>query len=283
MRLHPKKISKKRWLIGIEKEKEYDNIKREDLEERFRERRQIWATLLDKLKGEVTFGNSKRILDIGAEATSVFLVLREGEKHAVDPLFEYLFDLHPFLTGIEEYKDVNFITSTIEDMAADESFDIIFALGMLEHVGELKPVVDKIDELLAPSGTLVVMVDCYADPVVRNIFSFFDIYPYHPHHFVASDIIRLFSSYGLKKQESMFEIYRDCPFKKGQKIKLYRIDKLIARAWQSSGEYAKRTDILFALKFFLCGSLALLIALLRRREKTTLPLAKPWLFVLQKP
>lgn len=278
-----KQIPKERWLIGLEKEKEYNSIEREDLEERLIERRQVWARLLDLVKDEVSFDNSKRILDIGSEATSIFLVLWKGEKYAVDPLFDYLFHLHPFLKEIEEYKDVNFISCPIEDMASGKSFDIIFMLAALEHVGELKPVLSKIDELLAAPGILVILVECYAGTAVRNIMRFFDIYPYHPHHFVADDIIKIFSKYTLKKQEPMWEVYRDCPLKKGQKIdiKIYRIDKLIARIWQLAGELGRK-NILFAAKLSLCYSLALSIALLRRRERPFYPLAKPWLFILQK-
>ncbi|MFC1943358.1 class I SAM-dependent methyltransferase [Chloroflexota bacterium] len=279
-----REISKDRWLIGLEKEKEY-NRKREDIEERLIERREVWARLLDSLKCEVSFDNSKRILDVGAEATSIFLALREGEKYAVDPLFAYLFELHPFLKEIEEYKDVNFISSPFQDMTSDKSFDIIFILAMLEHLGTLKPVVGKVDELLAPSSTLVVLVDCLSDPVVRNIVSFFDIYPYHPHHFVPDDITKLFSNYRLTKQEQISEIYRDCPSKERKIIRIYRIDKVIAKIWELSGVWARGRRIQFALRLILCYSLIFVIVLLRRKGKPIWPPLnyKPWLFVFQKP
>ena len=280
------KVSKIRWLIGLEKEKEY-NRKREELEDRISERRQVWANLLDLLKDEKAFDNSKRILDIGSEATSIFLALKEGKKYAVDPLFEYLFDLHPFLREIEDYKDVKFISSPIEDMVADKSFDIIFILAALEHVGKLKQVVDKIDELLTPSGTLIIFLECYIDPAARNIMSFFDIYPYHPHHFVAEDIIRLFSIYKLKKEEQVREIYHDIPSRGLRKgAKTYRIDKLIAGIWQLIGGWGSRKNILFVSKLFLCYGLVFLVAFIRvllgKREGPIYPLKRPWLFVFQK-
>ena len=153
------KVSKARWLAALEKEREY-NREREDIELRLGERRVIWSRLLDLLKGEITFDNSKRILDIGAEATSIFLALREGERYAVDPLFDYLFDLHPFLKEVEEYKDVNFICSPIEDMTSDKSFDIIFMLASLDNMSKVEPIIDKIYELLEPSGLLVIPYAC---------------------------------------------------------------------------------------------------------------------------
>lgn len=278
----PDKVSKARWLTGLEKEREY-NREAEDIERRLDERRVIWGRLLDLLKGEVTFGPSKRILDIGCEATSIFLALREGEKYALDPLLGYLFDQHPFLKEVEEYRDVHFISSPIEDMASDKSFDTIFMLASLDHMGKLGPIIDKIDELLAPSGMLVIFVDCYKDPAVRSIMSFFDIYLYHPHHFVAEDIVRLFSSYRLKKQEQISEIYHDCPFRiKKEEIRIHRIDKLIARIWQILRLWAKTESNLFALKLFLCCGLASLIALRRRMKEPIHPFTKTQLFVFQK-
>ena len=258
-------VLRSRWLIALEKEKEY-NAKKEDIEERIIDRRITWARLLDLLKSEITFDNSKRVLDIGAEATSIFLALREGEKYAVDPLFDYLFELHPSLKEIEEYRDVNFISSPLEDMAVDKGFDIIFMVAALNHIGKLKPFIDKIDKLLLPSGILIAVVECYADPVVRNIISFFDGNLYHPHHFTVEDVMRLFSNYSLIKREQIEEMYADCPSERGKpKMKLYRIDRRVARLWQLLGEWGKRRDILFTLKVYLCYSLVFLIRLLKRQ------------------
>ena len=274
--------SNERWLVALEVEKTW-NRKREDIEARISERRQTWTKLLDSLNGEITFDSSMRILDIGAETTSIFLALRDGEKYAVDPLFAYLFDLHPFLKEIEEYKDVTFINSPVETMPPDSSFDIIFSLAAFDHIGKLGHLVDKIDELLTPSGYLVIMVDCHADPIVRNIMNFFDVELYHPHHFITEDIIRLLPSYKLKNQKQIFEIYDDCP-STGQRtqLEIYRVDKLIARMWQLLGDWGKRGDILFALKFVLCYGLAFSVSLLRRKDRPIHPLKKPNLFVFQK-
>jgi SAM-dependent methyltransferase len=269
-----------RWLIGQEKEKGY-NAKREDLEERIVDRRITWARLLDLLKDEVTFDNSKRILDIGAEATSIFLILREGKKYAVDPLFDYLFQMHPFLREIEEYKDVNFISSPLEDMVSDKGFDIIFTLASINHIDKVKPFISKIDELLLPSGILVAVVECYPDRITRNIMSFFDPNLFHPNHYTTEDIMRLFSSYRLIKREQIEEIYTNIPSERRKpKMKTYRIDRIIRAHWQLLGEWGNRRNILFVLKFFLAYGLVFLIGLLRRQGY---PLSKHQLFIFQRP
>lgn len=277
------KISRARWLAAQEQEKKGIESA-EDMKEWLRVRRHTWASLLDLLKGEIAFDSSKRILDIGGGPTSIFLALREGEKYAVDPNLERLFDLHPFMREVEEYKDVNFISSPIEEAALDKQFDLIFMINVLDHVGALKAVIDKVNELLVSFGILVIIVDCYADRAVRNIMSFFDIDLPHPHHFVTDDIIRLFPDYKLKKQDNKVrEIFTDCTFRgKKREIKIYRVDKFIALMTKILKEEGKGGDILFISKYILCYSLALLIASLRRQERPIYPLKKARLFVFQK-
>ena len=276
-------MSSARWRDAQEQEKKGIESA-EDIREWLRVRRHTWASLLDSLKCEVAFDGSKRILDIGCGPTSIFLALREGEKYAVDPNLDRLFELHPFMKDIEEYEDVNFVSRPLEEVVFDRQFDLVFVINMLDHVGALQQVVDKVDELLAPSGTLVIVVDCYADRAVRNIMSFFGVDLPHPHHFLAEDIVRLFSGYRLKKQDNQISgIYGDDTFRgKRSEIEIYRVDRFITRMRQILTMEGKERDVLFVLKYVLCYSLALLVALLRRRETPIHPLKKLRLFVFQK-
>ncbi|MFC2072267.1 class I SAM-dependent methyltransferase [Chloroflexota bacterium] len=276
-------MSRKRWLVAHERETVgIENT--EDVREWLRVRRHTWANLVDLLKDTMAFDSSKRILDIGGGPTSIFLALREGERYAVDPVYEHLFQLHPFMGEVEEYEGVNFIASPIEEVAFDKQFNLIFTINAIDHVGELQPVIKKIDELLAPSGILVVIVDCYADSAVRNIINFFDADIPHPHHFITEDIIRLFPDYKLKKQDNkIFELINEPAFRgRSSAIEIYRIDKFIARMRHNLKIWGKKGDTLFALKFFLCYGLALLIASIRKRERQIHPLKKLRLFIFQR-
>ena len=276
-------ISQKRWL-SAHKIEEAALESAEDIMEFLRLRRHTWASLVGLLKGDIAFDSSKRVLDIGCGPTSIFLALSGGKKYVVDPTLERLFQLHPFVREVEEYRDVNFVSRPIEETIFDQQFDLIFTINALDHVGALKPVVDKIDELLAPGGILVIIVDCYADRTVRNIMSFFDVDLPHPHHFIAEDITRIFSAYQLKKQDNnVVEIFNACPFRgKRREIKIYRLDKFVVLMWQVLKNQGKQRDIIFTAKYILCYSLALLMAALRRREKQIYPLKKARLFVFQK-
>jgi len=277
------KVPKKRWLAAQEQEKRADE-RAQDIKTRISERRHTWAKLLELLKDDVTFDNSKRTLDVGCGPTSIFLALRQGTKYAVDPTLEHLFQLHPFVREVEEYRDVNFISSSIEEVNLDKQFDMIFMINVLDHVAELKPVIDKVDELLAPSGILILPVDCYADGLVRSIQRFFDADLPHPHHFVAEDVIALFPSYKLVKYDrSAFEIFPDCVSSvQGGDIPIYRVDRFVAQKMQELDELGKKGDLLFALKRFFSSGLCYFVTLFGRKERPLAGLKKRRLFVFQK-
>jgi len=276
-------ISKKRWLqahrleaAGLESA--------EDIAEYLRLRKDTWASLVDLLKDEITLNGAQRVLDIGCGPTSIFLAIREGEKYVVDPTLERLFQLHPFVREVKEYRDVHFISSPVEEATFDKKFDLIFTINSLDHVGALRPVINKIDDLLAPGGRLVVIVDCYADRAVRNIMSFFDVDLPHPHHFIAGDITGIFSGYQLKKQDdNILEMFNVCTLRGERKeIQIYRLDKFVSLMRQVLKILGKQGNIIFTTKYILCYGLALFMAALRRKEKPIYPLKKARLFVFQK-
>ncbi len=276
-------VTKERWTIAQEHERKGIESG-DDINEWLRVRRHTWANLTDSLKDDLLIDNSTKTLEIGGGPTSIFLGLREGSKYVVDPNLDRLFKLHPFIREIEEYKDVNFISSPIEDADINQQFDVIFIINALDHLSKLGPLVDQIDGLLAPSGMLIIVVDCYADEVVRDTIQLFDVDLPHPHHFVAQDIIQMFSKYKLRKQDSKaFRLIDEIPFK-GEKfdIEIYRIDKFISRMKNNPSFWGRKGDILFALKFFLCFSSAFLMALLRQKERPIHPLKKARLFIFQK-
>ena len=277
------KVSTNRWLEAQEREKKgIENP--EDIREWLRVRRITWANLYKLLRDEVSFQDLNHVLEIGGGPTSIFLALKEGERYAVDPMYERLFDLHPFMRDVEEYQNVKFIGRSIEKADLAVKFDLIVSINMLDHIGDLPPVIQKMDELLLPSGMLIIVVDCYADKTVRNIIKFFDADVPHIHHFINKDIINLFLNYKLIKQDDRIYKLLDVPAFQGQKneIPVYRFDKLFSRMKHDLKIWDKDRDTIFIVKFFLCYGLALTTATLRRREIPTHPLKKGRLFIFQK-
>jgi SAM-dependent methyltransferase len=276
-------VPRRRWLEA--QKRELESIKSaEDIKEWLRVRRITWTNLCNLLKSEVPFENLGRVLEIGGGPTSIFLAVREGERYAVDPMYKSLFELHPFLREIEEYRDVHFVASSIEEAAFDGKFDLIVSINMLDHIGSLTPVTQEVDELLASRGLLIAIVDCYADPVVRNIIRFFDADMPHIHHMLDNDIIQLFSKYKLVRQDNQIHKVLDEPPFQEQKneIELHRFDKFLGRMRHDLKIWGKERDMPFIFKFIVCYCLALAAAGLRRRETPIHPLKKARLFIFQK-
>jgi len=278
------KVTNTRWDIAQNEEKKGHVIPLADMVDHLYAHKIFVVKFLAALKDDLPLSGKQRILEIGGGPTCIFLALREGEKYAFDPTYEHLFGLYPTLREIEEYKDVIFISSPIEKAELKGQFDLIFTLNSLDHVAQLKPIVDKIDELLCPSGKLVIVVDCYADSLVSKIMRFFDIDLPHPHHFIAADIAHLFSNYKLVRQDlKIFEVFDDASTQAQRTgVKIYRIDKYISKMMAHLKEWGKENDIFFILKSFICYDLTFLIAYIRRREIPVYPLKKPRLFIFQK-
>jgi SAM-dependent methyltransferase len=249
-------------------------------------RRDTWTRLTDYLTREGLINSPKRTMDIGGKGTTIFLALRDGERYAVDPVYRDLFQVHPFLKELKEYQGVNFLAAPVEDITIDQPFDTIFCINVLDHMAELDTIIAKIEELLAPSGTLVLVIDCYADRAVRNLIRWFDVDLPHPHHFLAEDILRLFSRLELRKQDpAIFRLFLTGRLFRGAHadMPVYRLGRLLGRAGLRIRASGKRWNLPFVAKFSLAYSLALLLALLRRKEAPIYPLKKPRLYVFQKP
>lgn len=267
---------KDRWQIAQQVEKAHRE--RVKYTPEFISRAKSNGTSLLRIASEcgVAFDDSYKILEIGSAGTSIFLALQKGQRYAIDPLFNYIFDLYPFLKELEEYQEVNFITSTVEDASFSFKFDVIFAINVLDHTRDPQKVADKLKNLLAPGGYLIIVVDTYADKVVRNIMQFFDPDPAHPHHFIPENITALFENHRLIKYEGkIFEIYIHSGSDKGANLFLTRLKN-------APTTYPKALRRRFNVaKSGVCYAVCLPLASLRRAETPFYPFKKARLFIFR--
>jgi len=277
------RANKARWLAAQQAEKR-ELVNAETIRGFIRIRKHTWTRLIDELSDVIDFNAPQRTLEIGSGPTTIFLALKSGERYAVDPNFDVLFSQHPFVRDTEEYQGVHFINGAFEDVPMDKPFGLVFMINMLDHLGDLKPARNKINEVLKPGGVLVIVVDCYADAWVKSIISFFDPDPPHPHHFVSREIMDMFSDYKLIKfDKNIYRIFDEVTLKEQKsEIPIYRIDKFAIKLKGILTHLGKERDIGFVCKYVFCFSLALFIAAIRRAEKPIYPLKKARLFVFQK-
>jgi SAM-dependent methyltransferase len=277
------KADKARWLAAQEAEKK-ELGDAGTVRGFIQVRKHTWARLIEEMRDVIDFDIPRSVLEIGSGPTSIFLALKGGERYAVDPNFDLLFERHPFVRELPEYQGVNFINGAFEDMPADRQFDMIFMINMLDHLGDLTPTLEKINKSLKPGGMLVIVVDCYADSRVKSLISFFDPDPPHPHHFINRDIAEMFSDYKLiKLDKNIYRIFDEVTLKEEKsEIPVYRIDRFAVKLKDILRRLGKGKDVLFISRYVVCFSLALAMAAVRRAEKPTYPLKKARLFVFRK-
>jgi SAM-dependent methyltransferase len=229
----------------------------------------------------ITFDNSQKLLDIGSAGTSVFSVLETGQRYCVDPLLNHIFTLYPFIQEIREYKGVHFISSRIEEVDFSFRFDLIFMINLLDHTRNPREIVDKVTNLLASGGHVIVTLDTYNSKRIRDIIQFFDPDPAHPHHFMRNDVERLFQNYSLVKYDSDILGYHKVTKveKRDASLLLWRIIHLpvgrIAREIRSLG-------IMYGTKHIVCHAILLLLYFMGIVDVPIQPLALRRLFIFQR-
>jgi len=272
--------TKARW-VAAQREELRDLGRAEMVRRNLALRRYTWSRLLNQVSEYVNSERTRKVLEVGGGPTSFFLALTWGEKWAVDPNHDRMFELHPWLRETEEYKDVHFIASPVEETSFSNTFDTIITINCLDHVADIHAVAKRIHDLLSPAGILILVVDCYADPMVRNIIRWFDVDIPHPHHFIAEDVKRLFQQYKLLKQgNNIYSIFSE-PLAEEDGRSGSDIRYLIRLLFQHLKDEGHGNPW-FALKFMVCYGVALVLAWSRRKEQPVYPLKKPRLFVFQK-
>ncbi len=248
-------------------------------------RRETWRDIMRRASDHLGIGPDSRILEIGGNATPFFLALPEGRRTAVDTIYRHLFELYPGLRNLPEYRGVEFISSRLEDLPPDRTFDLLILINMLDHVQDPPDFARQLDRLLAKNGKVLVIVDTYADPLIRNLVRDFDVDIPHPHHFVHADVLALFPRYGLVLHDPrIWTSYFASPAcsKATSHIPLFRVDQLVRRMRLNIREWKRGGDLLYTAKFFFIYGLALLLSVLRRRDPPAHPLKKQRLYLFQR-
>jgi SAM-dependent methyltransferase len=203
----------------------------------------------------------------------------------VDTVYRHLFELYPELRDIPEYREVEFISSRLEDLPPDRTFDLLILINMLDHIQDPPTFARQLEQLVAENGKLLVIVDTYADPIVRGLVRDSDVDIPHPHHFLHEDVLALFPRYDLIFHDPrIWTSYFASPAcsKAASHVPLFRIDQLLGRMRLDIREWKREGDVLYTARFFFIYGLALLLNLLCHRDPPAHPLKKQRLYLFQR-
>lgn len=171
-----------------------------------------WQRVLQKLQIELQPG--ERILDAGCGPAGIFMILKEKEVDAVDPLLdEYEQNLPHFKKA--NYPFVQFYNQPLEKFQIQKKYDTVFCLNAINHVADLPLCLNKIVEATAQNGQLIVSIDVHKSKLLKAIFQAIPGDVLHPHQHDLQDYIKMFTQ-------------RDCNIIKTVQLKPGRIFDYVA-------------------------------------------------------
>jgi len=165
-------------------------LRKKKPEEYLEQKAAYWRRVLQAAQFEPSPGAC--VLDAGCGPAGIFLVLKEQQVHAVDPLLDaYQANLPHF--DPSHYPNVRFFAQPLEAFSPPELYDVIFCLNAINHVAGLEQSLDVLAGALQPGGRLLLSVDVHRYPFLKKVFQWIPGDVLHPHQ------------YGLEEYQGMLE------------------------------------------------------------------------------
>ena len=170
---------------------------------------QLWAkNLIDDLNNYFEITNSTKILEIGSGAAGIISCLQSNIRFGVDPLEE-------LFASIERFKKIRdpkviYIAAKGEELPFPDSyFDIIIIDNVLDHCESPQRIVSEIYRVLKVSGIVYLRINTHHlwGYFVRKIMEKIIIDKGHPHTFLKSEIINMFTGNRFKLIHTEHEGY----------------------------------------------------------------------------
>jgi 2-polyprenyl-3-methyl-5-hydroxy-6-metoxy-1,4-benzoquinol methylase len=173
-----------------------------------------WQDLLTEIGLDAVYTEGSRILDAGCGPAGIFMIFKNQEVDALDPLLdEYEAKLPHFRR--KNYPNVQFFSQPLESFSDKKSvYDTVFCLNAINHVADLQRAFDVLVDATKSGGTLVVSIDAHNYSVLKTIFQALPGDVLHPHQFDLAEYSAMLTSRGcriertiLKKSEFIFNYY----------------------------------------------------------------------------
>ena len=170
-----------------------------------------WLDFMRKIDVKPLLG--QKILDAGCGPAGIFMALKENKVTAVDPLLEkYAATLLHFSAA--DYPHTEFVPLPFEEFITAKKFDTVFCLNAVNHVADLDLCFDKLEQMTASGGTLVVSIDAHNYAFFKSLFRLLPGDILHPHQFNLPEYEEMLTQRGLKivrreliKSEFFFDYY----------------------------------------------------------------------------
>lgn len=172
-------------------------------------KKNYWQNIL-RIAGTLT---GKTICDLGCGPAGVFIALPENKVTAVDPLIDAYENQTPFFSKCD-YPNVTFVKSTLEKFETNQKFDIVFCMNCINHVHDIEKGFEKLKEVCAGNGSLVLSIDAHNFSFFKHLFRLVPGDILHPHQYSLEEYKTFLEKQGFKiskaellKKEFLFGHY----------------------------------------------------------------------------
>jgi 2-polyprenyl-6-hydroxyphenyl methylase/3-demethylubiquinone-9 3-methyltransferase len=173
-------------------------------------KKNYWLNILEKITDVAPVDANKTVCDLGCGPAGIFIALPDNKVTAVDPLINRYENISPVFCKAD-YPNAQFVESTIEDFTGSQKFDIVFCMNCINHVSDIDKGFDKLKEVCADNGTVVVSIDAHNFSLFKFLFRLIPGDVLHPHQYDLQEYKSFLEKRGLKilktellKQEFLF-------------------------------------------------------------------------------
>ena len=186
-------------------------LRKKSPEEYLEQKKAYWHRVLKSIdlkpKADV------KVLDAGCGPAGVFLVLDHCRITALDPLLDAYETKLPHFNK-SQFPKVKFYTQKLENFHSTDQYDLIFCLNAINHVDNLNKGLERLFDLLAPNGTLILSTDAHNFWGFKYLFRYLPGDILHPHQYDIEEYMAMIKSKNGKiiqkknlKQQFFFDYY----------------------------------------------------------------------------
>lgn len=156
-------------------------------------KKDYWKQFLEAI--QLSPKPNTKVLDAGCGPAGIFTALENCSVTAVDPLLSEYEKLDHFSRA--SFLNVQFLPVPLEGFSAEQSFDYVFCLNVINHVRDLEGVSRVLAKAAKENATVVISVDAHRHRWLKPIFKLVPGDILHPHQFDLEEYVDLFSKAGL--------------------------------------------------------------------------------------
>lgn len=153
-----------------------------------------------------------KVLEAGCGPSGLYLLFDQCQVTAIDPLLDSYKTLDHF--NPENHPNTTFLAQPLEAVNANNEFDAVFCLNVINHVRDLSKVVQVLKAAAKKGAPVVISVDAHRHALLKPIFKLIPGDILHPHQYNLQEYLDIFENNGLSlvdklmyKRESIFDYW----------------------------------------------------------------------------